>query len=165
MAKQQDSGGAILPVILIGGAAYLAYQWFFAPATSAAQASATPAPSGTTPQPPATPTVAFNTPDQIYQRLAQNLQQNAPAFKSNPNAQLTPEQFLYFLNQVTQLPTQPNFSQMFPQNVNPDGTSNQQNPTVTLGQFWSVMAPWISKNVPGVQGAGLAGYILSRRRA
>lgn len=162
-----DKGGfSVLPVLLIGGAAYLGYKMFLSPATSAAQASGTPAPSG--PTTTSTPPVPFNTPDQIYQRLVQNLTQSNPAFAKSPSSfAQTPYQWKFYLDQVTATPAGLDFSQMFPSQVNPDGTPSQT-PNLTLGQFWSAMAPWLTKNVPGlsgIAGRGMAGYILARRRA
>lgn len=150
------AGSNLGPILLLGGAGVLAW-YLFSNSSTTAQASATPA-TGTGPTPP--PPVPYNTPDQIYQRLVANLSANAPAFKANPSsAMLTPYQFKYFLDQVTSVPSGLDFSQMFPQQVKADG-SPTSTPTLTLGQFWTAMAPWLSKNVPGMSGfIGLSGLI------
>jgi hypothetical protein len=162
-----SGGSSIVPIVLIGGAGYLAYKMFLSPATIAAQASGTP--SGSTAAPASAPPVAFNTPDQIYQRLVANATQSNPGFAKAPSSfAQTPYQWKFYLDQVTSTPAGLDFSQMFPGQVNPDGTPTQT-PNLTLGQFWTAIAPWLSKNVPGLSGVaggrGLAGYILSRRRA
>lgn len=173
MAKQDSGGSAIIPVLLIGGAAYLAYQWFFAPATTAAQASATPTPTTptmpqavpTTPTPSVpTPTApaqsAYNSLDQIYQRFSAIVQQNVgtdPAL-TNQNGQITAttDVFNYYLGQVGNYNlTAAGLTQEF-------GT---QNP-LTLAQFWSGASAWLAQNqgLSGIGGRGFAGYIVSRRR-
>lgn len=153
-----SGGSSLMPILLLGGAGVAAYFLFFAPATSAAQASATPA-GGTPPTPtPATPTSTYNTPDQIYQRLVQNLNTNLPGFSANPGQMAqTPYQWLYYLNQVTTVPSSLDFSKMFPSAVNSDGTPSA-NPNITLGQFWSSMSGWLAQNM-GMSGIGLAGHI------
>ena len=161
------SGSSILPIVLLGGAGYLAYKLFLSPASAAAQSSGTPVGTPATPAMPATPPNPYNTPDQIFQRLVANLNQNAPAFKANPSgAQLTPYQWKFYLDQVTSVPAGLDFSQMFPGQVNPDGTPSAT-PNLTLGQFWTAMAPWLTSHVPGmtgIGGRGLAGLILARGR-
>ena len=153
-----DTSG-ILKIGLVAGAAWAAWQFFLKPSTPAT--AATPQP-GTTPTPSVVP---FNTPDQIYQRLVTNVTQSVPAFKANPGSfAQTPYQWKFYLDQVTQTPSGLDFSQMFPGQVNSDGTPSAT-PNLTLGQFWSAMAPWLAKNIPGMTGfRGLAGIIAGGRR-
>jgi hypothetical protein len=151
-----DTSG-VLKIALLGGAAWAAWQLFLKPSTTASQSSATPA--------PASPTVAFNTPDAIYSRLVAALTQGNPQFKASPSAfTATPYQFKYFLDQVTQTPASLDFSKMFPGQVDANGNPTAT-PNLTFGQFWSAMAPWLAQNVPGMTGfRGLAGIIAGGRR-
>ena len=154
-----DTSG-LMKIVLIGGAAWVGYELFLKPSTSAASTSAASTPAAA----PATPPVTYNTPDAIYQRLVQSVTQQVARFKASPGSfAQTPYQWKFYLDQVTQTPAGLDFSQMFPQQVNSDG-SPSATPNLTLGQFWSAMAPWLTKNVPGMTGIGLAGYIARRRR-
>lgn len=159
-----DTSG-LMKILLIGGAVWVGYELFLKPSTAAASASGTP--TGTTVTPttaPATPPVSYNTPDQIYQRLVANVTQQVPGFKASPGSfAQTSYQWKFYLDQVSQTPSGLDFSQMFPAQVNPDGTPSAT-PNLTLGQFWSTMAPWLTSHVPGMSGIGLAGIISRGRR-
>jgi hypothetical protein len=153
-----DTSG-ILKIALLGGAAWAAWEFFLKPSTPAISATPNTSASGVSPV-----VVPFNTPDQIYQRLVTNLNGN-PQFKANPSGfTATPYQFKFYLDQVTQVPSGLDFSQLFPGQVNSDGSASAT-PNLTLGQFWSAMAPWLAKNIPGMTGfRGLAGIIARGRR-
>ena len=175
-----DKGGSsILPIVLIGGAAYLGYKIFLSPATTAAQASGTPqgsptpAGAGTAGVQPGAAAAAlstaapaqspYNSLDATFGRLTAQVQSNAagdPAITQLQGTyQATPSVFNYYLGQVSSYALDaPGMASAFPAGDKP----------MSLGAFWSAASQYLaqSKGLSGIGGGrGLAGYILSRRRA
>jgi hypothetical protein len=174
----KDGGPSILTVALLGGAAYLAYEFFFA-SSAAAQASA-PAPAlpsvlpqspgaATAPGPaPAVPVAApppqsaFNSLDQTYQRFVQTLSKNAgdPALtQSQGSTTATPQVFNYYLAQAS--------SYSLPDSAIQQLFGGYPDPPVSLAAFWSAASGWLAQNkgLSGIGGRGLAGIFAGRRRA
>jgi hypothetical protein len=150
MAK--DGGGSILTLLLLGGAAYVAYQYFFA-STSAAQASGTPA-SGT-PATPATPVAPTNPSTgqlaSLFSQLQQAGQTTAQTAASsnigivNGSVQATWSAWNNLLTKVApSLTGLPAYSDVANQ---PD-----LNLEMSASQYWSLMGPWLTKN-KGLSGA------------
>ena len=134
-----QSSGGIFEWVLIGGAVYLAYQWFTTPAAVAAAPATTP-PATTPPASTATPPVAYVPPT-----LTQQLQALAG---SNVTA-LNADQWNYYLTQPSPAglaqPGNPNFTTIFfPSGRPPAGTAE---PTMTADQF-----------VAAIGNPGLSGY-------
>lgn len=171
----KDGGPSIVSIALLGGAAYLAYQFFFA-STGSAQASGTPSPGGPSAIPPAggkvtappiSPTAqaqaqaGFNSLDQTYQRLVQAIQQNStdPALSQVQGSwQAIPDFFNYYLGRISanQLPASA-MGQLF---------GPEPQPPTTLAAFWSAASGWLAQNkgLTGYRGMGLAGIIAAGRR-
>ena len=165
-----DKGGSsILPMVLIGGAAYLGYKMFLSPATSAAQASATGSTgsTGTAPSaaaPPATGPAqsSYNSLDATFARLNSQVtaNKNDPAITGQQGTYLAkPSVFNYYLGQVSSYALDANgMAAAFPGGDNP----------MSLGAFWSSVSNYLAQNkgLGGIAGGrGFAGYLLSRRRA
>lgn len=161
-----SGGSSIMPIVLLGGAAYLGYKLFLSPATTAAQASGTPT------QPPATPPTSstaaptpavssYNSLDQTFTRLSAQVSanKNDPAITSQQGTYLAkPSVFNYYLGQVSSYALDANgMAAAFPGGDNP----------MPLGTFWSAVSNYLAQNkgLSGIAGRGFAGYILSRRRA
>lgn len=167
------SSPSIIPIVLFGGAAYLGYKLFFAPATSAAQASATSATPATNPPATAQPTTtppasagapqsSYNSLDATFARLNAQVAANAndPAVTSQQGTYIaTPSVFNYYLAQVSSYALDSTgMAAAFPGGDKP----------MSLGAFWSAASQYLAqaKGLSGIAGGrGMAGYILSRRRA
>ena len=170
-----DKGSSIVPVVLLGGAAWLAYELFLSPATSAAQSSATPQPAGGTPSSavgaaaapapatapaPAPAQSSYNSLDATFQRLSAQVQANSndPAITSQQGVLIAkPSVFNYYLGQVSSYALDANgMAAAFPGGDNP----------MALGSFWSAASGYLaqSKGLSGIRGRGMAGLILSRGR-
>lgn len=162
----KDSGPSIVSIALLGGAAYLAYQFFFASSTSAAASAGpptTPPAGGSTPALPAPPAASpaqpgFNSLDTIYQRLAAKLSSvNDPAVTQSGTAAI-PDVFNFYLGQVSsfQLPASA-MGQLF-------GPEPQA--STTLANFWSAASGWLAQNkgLSGFGGRGLAGIFATAGR-
>ena len=172
----KNGGSSVLPVVLLGGAAYLGYKLFLSPATSAAQSSGTPTPPTTPPgvnpqaagpvasTPPVTATgpapaqSPYNSLAQTWQRLNAQVQANAndPAITSQQGVFIaTPSVFNYYLAQVSSYNLDaPGMATAFPGGDVP----------MSLGAFWSAASQYLaqSKGLSGFR--GMAGLILSRGR-
>lgn len=139
----QSSGPGIMEILLLGGAAYVAYQFFTVSTVPAA--TTTPASGGA---PPATtPPASTTTPPVTYvpPTLTQQLQTLAGAGVTALNA----DQWNYYLTQPSPQglaqPGNSNFTQIFfPSGRPPAGTSE---PTMTAAQF-----------VAAIGNPGLSGY-------
>lgn len=162
------SGGSnIMPIVLLGGAAYLGYKLFLSPATTAAQPSGTPSttPPASSQTPatsaPAAPAVSsYNSLDQTFTRLSAQVaaNKNDPAITSQQGTYIAkPSVFNYYLGQVSGYALDANgMAAAFPGGDNP----------LSLGAFWSAASNYLaqSKGLSGIAGRGMAGYILSRGR-
>ena len=153
----------ILPLVLVGGGVYLLYRWFSAPAAAPAAPAppAAAAPSGSAPAPaaaPVSPGGAFNSLDQIYQRLQASLQYASdPAISySGGIYQATPYVFASYLTRAGGFDLSAQIPTLFP-----NGADSKP---VSLPQFWSVAAAWLMQN-RGLSGMGFYGSIFKMRRA
>jgi hypothetical protein len=161
--KSGGGGSSLVSVGLLGGAAYLAYRFFFASTASAAASPTAPAapglPAPAQPSAPAQP--AFNSLDQTYQRLAQTIQQNStdPAL-SQVQGQWTavPDVFNYYLARVS--------SNSLPASAMGQLFGQEPQPATSLAAFWSAASGWLAQNkgLTGIGGRGLAGIIARGRR-
>lgn len=169
-----DKGGSsFMPIVLLGGAGYLAYKLFMSPATTAAQASGTPTPpaaspgvnppaagSASSPASPAPAQSAYNSLDATFQRFSAQVQSNAsdPAITSQQGTYIaTPSVFNYYLAQVSSFNLDSTgMAAAFPGGDVP----------MSLGAFWSAASGYLakSKGLSGWRGQGMAGLILSRGR-
>lgn len=166
----------IITIGLIAGGAYLLYEMFLAPASTAAQASAAPAqpaptmpnltgsstatPSAAAPATPAAPPT-YNTLDATFQRLTQQVQANAsdPAISQQQGQYFAkPSVFNYYLGQVSAYNL--NAQQMAA--AFPGGDVS-----ISLPAFWSGASQQLATahGLSGIRGMGAIGFILSRRRA
>lgn len=161
-----SGGSSIMPIVLLGGAAYLGYKLFLSPATTAAQASGTPTQPPATPPASSTPATApqssYNSLDQTFSRLSAQVtaNKNDPAVTSQQGTYLAkPSVFNYYLGQVSSYSLDANgMAAAFPGGDNP----------MSLGAFWSSVSNYLAQNkgLSGIAGGrGFAGYLLSRRRA
>lgn len=163
----KDGGPSLWGWLLLGGAGYLAYEWFFASSTSAAVSagpSTTPPAGGSPPAsapPAASPASGYNSLDQTYQRLVQTLQQNSsdPALAQvQGSLQATPDVFNYYLARVSAYSLDgPGMQQAF-------GPAPHQ--PISLGAFWSAASAWLAqtKGLSGIGGRGLAGIFAGAGR-
>lgn len=165
----KDSGGSMFGWLLIAAGAYVAYELFFASSTSAAASSVPPpAPTagGSTPATSAPPAAspaqpAFNSLDQIYQRLAQTVQQNStdPALSQVQGQwQAVPDVFNYYLGKISSYQLSGTaMGQLF-------GPEPQA--ALSLAAFWSAASGWLAQNkgLSGIGGRGFAGIIARGRR-
>lgn len=133
--------GTLLKVGLFGGAAYLAYEYFFAapasPATSSASPATTTAPSSAVP-----PVVGANSLDALATKLFAAA--NAPADG------LTVDQWNWFLMQVKPGFTAPDPMPIFMAAI-PNFDRSQK---ITGVQYWLYMAPYLRANL-GMSGMGM----------
>lgn len=176
MAGKQSGGTSIWTWLLLGGAGYLAYEWFFAPSSAAAPSATTPPATGgqstlmlpsmlntggaSNATTAAAPNSSFNSLDAIYQRLAQKMQSvNDPAVTQSGTA-ATPDIFNYYLGQVSSYQLSASaMGQLF----GPEPAGSQP---VTLAGFWSAASGWLAQNkgLSGFGGRGLAGIFAASGR-
>ena len=154
---------SILPLVLVGGAVYLAYKWFTPSAAApaaAAPATGAAAPSGSAPAPAAavSPGGAYNSLDQIYQRFQTSIVQNAtdPSISFVQGAYMaTPYVFNSYLARAGGFDLSSQITTLFPNGAD-------QKP-VSLAQFWSAAAAWLATN-KGLSGLGFYGTLFKMRR-
>lgn len=161
----------IVPVLLIGGGAYLAYQLFFATPAAAAPASpsgtagaaptmpnltGSPAPAAA-PQPVQAPQSAYNSLDATFQRLSAQVQANAsdPAItQQQGQAFAKPSVLNYYLGQISSYALDANgMAAAFPGGDVP----------MSLPSFWSAASQYLAQN-KGLSGLGFYGSVFQRRR-
>lgn len=175
MAKQESSSfGTILTLGVIGIGAYFIYEWFFstpavtatpAPAQTPTLPAALPSPSSQPVGGPSAPAVSVPAPptgsgslDVLYSQLTSAATSAAPASGVGANdlqlvngqPQTTFSGWNYFLLQadpsVGSLPT---YQQVTGQ--------TDPNSAMPGAQYWGIISPWLSKNVPGLAGLGFFG--------
>jgi hypothetical protein len=155
MAKS-SGGSSILTLALLGGAAYVAYQWWNA-SSAAAASSATP-PAGTPPAspPPASPATSTaagaSTLDAQYQAMLASAK--AAGFTSG-----NPDNWGFYYAQGNPGKTAP-----APEDAGFNRTSNWPG-ALTAAQYWAAASPLIAK-AQGLSGLGMLGglgeYIAAR---
>jgi hypothetical protein len=137
----------LMPMLLLGGAAFAVYELFLKPATVAASSSATPTPASAPASTPASSTPSGLSLDSIYQKLVAS---NPDFSKSGFTA--TQDQFNYYLGQVAPFTLDAaSLTAAF-------GSSPQQ---ITLAQFWAAASTWLGSNkgLSGIRGRGFAGVL------
>jgi hypothetical protein len=153
MAK--TSGPSIVTWLLIGGAAYVAYEFFFASSSAAATSPtpATPAPASPTPAAPSAATSAPSSPSTLDSYFAAMVQAASAAGFTSGSA----DQWGYYFQQAN------GFAAPTPES---EGFNRQSNwpSNLTAAQYWAAASPVIAKQ-KGISGlgvygslAGLAGY-------
>lgn len=135
----------ILTWVLLGGAAYIAYEWFMSPAVSLGDAATVP-PTGTPATTPAAPTVAY-VPPSLTQQLA--------TLAGPGVTTLDADQWNYYYTSAAPQglgqPAISNFTTLFFPNGRPSDPS--QNPQMTAAQFVAALG---NPGLSGLNGRGWA---------
>lgn len=166
MPASADGGNWVVGLGIAGGLGYLLYRYLSTPAAPApgalpavspGLAAAAPGSAPAAGPAPGAPAPAYNSLDQIFQRLQASLAAaNVPQVRGQYVQ--TPQQFSAFLARVS--------------NVDVGGADlwpgiDAANPLqITLAQFWGVAAPWLAKNkgFSGLGGLGFYGLMFRRAR-
>jgi len=149
-----DSGmGTIIKVALVGGAAYLVYEMFFAApsAVTTSTTGATTAGGGSAPVTPPPPTAAYNNLANLFSRIS------AAASTAGLKASDTqsPDQWNIYYNQAGGPQPAPD----------PISVFGNRDP-MTLAQYWAGMSQWLATNkgLTGLAGFAALGRLAYARR-
>ena len=145
---------SLVKVGLFGGAAFLAYRYWFAPSTPAAPSS-TQQPATAPAAPPVTGATTFNSLDSIYARMVD------VANKAGvPAAGTSPDGWNVYLGQAGGPNPAPDPDLVFGA---PAVAAARSGSPMNAAQYWSKMAPYLAATA-GLSGLGVFGNLAVRMR-